>query len=67
MNANKVANGRLLETEDDPLPFDSGVLEVDEQRQVKVRCAQIVDALGAMTFGELLDAFDFDQKTAVYD
>jgi hypothetical protein len=61
MDANKDANGRGLEAENDALPFDAGVLEVNEQRQMKVGCAQVVDALGPVTFGELLDAFDFYQ------
>jgi hypothetical protein len=59
MDANKFANERSLETEDDALPFDSGVLEVDEKGQMKVRGTEVIDALSPMTFGELLDAFDF--------
>ena len=57
----------MLETENDALPPDSSLLEVDEECQMKVRCAQIVDALGSVTFREVLYAFDFDQEPPVND
>jgi hypothetical protein len=38
MDANKDANERGLEAENDALPFDSRVLEVDQQRKVKAGC-----------------------------
>jgi hypothetical protein len=43
------------------------VVEVYKQGKVQVRCAQVVDALGAMAFSEVLYAFDFYQEAAVDD
>jgi hypothetical protein len=51
-----------LEAGHDSLPFDFGVLKIDEQAEAVVGGSQVVEALRGVGGGEAVHAFDFDYQ-----
>ena len=50
---------------DDAPPLDSGLAKVDQKREVEPGSLQVVDTLGQVFVGQLLDALDPDQLRIV--
>ena len=51
-----------LEIEDDAFPFESGALEVEEERYAEAGCFQVVDALRHVMGGDLVDALQLQDQ-----
>ena len=62
-------NGYKRESEvvDDAPPLDSGLAKVDQKCEVESGSLQVVDGLGQVFVGQMLDTLDLDQQAAIHD